>query len=342
MRNRTAIVIFSGRQFGGAERRFCRLASYLIKCGADLQLVCTADSMIPINNIGIDFPEFNAYGDNSIILIDSLSIGNIFYDKFNRFLGVLKLNLLLKDNFSYVHFAMNPGLVPTLLSFTGIKYSISVVDYNLNFNNYFLKRSIENAQAVDCLSDTICDDLRRKCAGFQIPPFFVSPCSFTDTQKVEDVLDSRSILDRDIDVSLIARHVPGKGHDLFKEALGKLPKVKYFMDSTDEPFEILRRSKIFLALQEKENYPSQALLEAIASGCAIIATDVGETRKLLDDSCAVLIPYDADRLSDAILFLLDDAAKRRDMAEIARRKVFKDHTVERFADYFLEFLKFQK
>jgi glycosyltransferase involved in cell wall biosynthesis len=102
---------------------------------------------------------------------------------------------------------------------------------------------------------------------------------------------------------------------------------------------VLARTKIFVSLQRYENYPSQSLLEAMASGCAVIATDVGDTRLLLDESCALLIPRDADALAAAIRSLLDDGPRRAALGEAARARVLKDHTVERFAVYFKELVR---
>ena len=97
----------------------------------------------------------------------------------------------------------------------------------------------------------------------------------------------------------------------------------------------MAQTKIFLSLQKTNNYPSQSLLEAMASGCAIIATDVGETRRLLDETRSILIPYDAVYLKSAIEKLMNDQALRLQLGKAARVHVTKTQTVERYAEYFL-------
>lgn len=105
---------------------------------------------------------------------------------------------------------------------------------------------------------------------------------------------------------------------------------------TENSFEFLSRSKIFLSLQKKNNYPSQSLLEAMVCECAVIATDVGETRRIVDEECAVLIPYEANSLRDAILFLISNPEKAMEIGRNARERVIKHHTIERYMEYFLK------
>jgi glycosyltransferase involved in cell wall biosynthesis len=335
------IVVFAGRKFGGVERRFARLASHLIEKGENVRLFCTADSFQAFDEIRIDVTELNVKGESSVVVFDEPSVGNWFFDKLNRIKGLLRLLFILSKhkNFIHVHLAMNPGLFSTLFSFSGINYSISIVDPYLNFKYWQLKRSVRKSQAIDCLSESIHGKLITMSEGFSLPPVFVSPCSFTDSRNVEVCASKDTDLERDIDVALIAREVPGKGHALFKQSLINLPGISYHITPTDDPFGIMRRSKIFVSLQEIENYPSQALLEAMISGCAIIATDVGETRRLLDETCAVLIPYDPAALAESITYLLKNPSHRKKMAIAGQRRVLSEQTVERFADYFLKLVR---
>lgn len=66
----------------------------------------------------------------------------------------------------------------------------------------------------------------------------------------------------------------------------------------------LKKSYIFLSLQDYDNYPSQSLIEAMSFGCTIIATDFGETSKLVKvENGNALINKDVMQLS----FCLDQA-----------------------------------
>lgn len=319
------ILIFSGHSFGGIERRFARLAAYLIKKGEPVHVYCTADAEEVMRRIGIIIP------DRSIYIFDYPSSGFWIFNKLNRIAGLIRLALHLwtAKPVRHMHLAMNPGLIATLFSFLRFPYSISVVDTYFAFRPWVFSRSVLYARFVDCLSETIaCEVIRRLCGGKKLPPIKSGPCSFTDYSfvKIADV--------RDIDVALIARQAPNKGHELLRDALGSSPDIIIHDCPTDDPFGVLGRTKVFVSLQKDENYPSQALLEAMASECAIIATDVGETRKLVDESCGILVPYDPSVLAEAIHTLLGDDSLRNRLGVAARKRVLQTHTIERYSEYF--------
>jgi glycosyltransferase involved in cell wall biosynthesis len=58
-------------------------------------------------------------------------------------------------------------------------------------------------------------------------------------------------------------------------------------------------------LQHFNNYPSQSLLEAMACGNAVVATNVGETHRLVDETVGLLIEPEAPALAEALNRLLD-------------------------------------
>ena len=78
---------------------------------------------------------------------------------------------------------------------------------------------------------------------------------------------------------------------------------------------ILNRTAINVQLQEDDNYPSQSLLEGMASGNAIVATDVGLTRRLVDESNGILIPSPSatGALAKAIKWMLGHPTETLDM-----------------------------
>ena len=72
----------------------------------------------------------------------------------------------------------------------------------------------------------------------------------------------------------------------------------------------------------------------MACECAIIATDVGETRKILDDNCSILIPYKSEALRKSISYLISHGQEAIELGKRARERVLRDHTIERYLDYF--------
>ncbi|OXR50248.1 hypothetical protein PuT2_05680 [Pusillimonas sp. T2] len=340
----TAFLLFSGSKFGGMERRYARLVEFLCHKGTDVTLLCTCDALEGMRALGIDLPQSRV----RLIDVDRVNSGG-FSGKINRLYGLSRAFwLIATGGYQQVHVVANPGLI--VLLFAGLSrflppFSFSVVDSRLNFDSWVVDRSVRRARAVDCLSETIGEYVREQCRRpSDMSKIRIAPCSFID------VSDARVGDRRDIDVIMMARFSPEKGYGLFLESLPNLPqhleihlcgfgpqppktsRAKVYESS--DPLKVLSRAKIFLSLQRVENYPSQALLEAMASGCAIIATDVGETRRLLDESCALLIPPNPEFLAAAINRLINDSFLRQRLGLAARERVLREHTLERYAAYF--------
>jgi glycosyltransferase involved in cell wall biosynthesis len=123
------------------------------------------------------------------------------------------------------------------------------------------------------------------------------------------------------------------------------PIKKYVIDNrlenvvltgaVSEPWKFLNKSIIFISLQRDNNYPSQSLIEAMACENAIVASDVGETRRLVTEKEGVLVVLTAESIAKGIMELLVDDEERNLKGENARAKVLKEHTVENFVDYFI-------
>lgn len=102
------------------------------------------------------------------------------------------------------------------------------------------------------------------------------------------------------------------------------------------PADVLAESLVFVSLQHWDNYPSQALLEAMECECAVVASDVGSTRELITPETGVLVPFDAQRIADAIERLLANPDEARRMGERGRELVRRGHGIETYAAYILE------
>ena len=62
-------------------------------------------------------------------------------------------------------------------------------------------------------------------------------------------------------------------------------------------------------------------MESLASGKAIVASDVGEVRNMLEDAGVIVPPGNADRIAEGIMELAGNDARREAMAVVARRRV---------------------
>jgi glycosyltransferase involved in cell wall biosynthesis len=122
-----------------------------------------------------------------------------------------------------------------------------------------------------------------------------------------------------------------------KEEL-KLENV-FFEGGVSDTARYLKQSKIFISIQKENNYPSQSLLEAMACENAIIASDVGETRKLVTENEGILVPLLAEKIADAIQFLLANPAECERLGKNARKKALEEHNIEKYSKYFFEITK---
>ena len=98
----------------------------------------------------------------------------------------------------------------------------------------------------------------------------------------------------------------------------------------------LSDAKVFLSLQEVSNYPSQSLLEAMLSGCCVVATDTGETNLLVREPFGVLIEKEAPahQFVTAIQRFLEMPWQQfKVCSHSARNFVLEHHTVERYAEH---------
>jgi glycosyltransferase involved in cell wall biosynthesis len=99
---------------------------------------------------------------------------------------------------------------------------------------------------------------------------------------------------------------------------------------------ILADAKVFLSLQQWDNYPSQSLLEAMLSECCIVATNSGDTCLLVDQQWGRCLDLNApaSQYLRAILAFLDMSDVEHARAgKAARRFVMENHSRERYMEY---------
>jgi glycosyltransferase involved in cell wall biosynthesis len=81
----------------------------------------------------------------------------------------------------------------------------------------------------------------------------------------------------------------------------------------------LASASIAVLPSREEAFP-MFLVEAMAHGCAIVATDVGGVRELMDDAGALVPADDADALGAALAGLISDPHRRAELAAAAGRR----------------------
>jgi glycosyltransferase involved in cell wall biosynthesis len=138
----------------------------------------------------------------------------------------------------------------------------------------------------------------------------------------------RTLVDATRGLNLV---VAGDGplRSLVPDALGFVPH--------EEVQRLLARAAVVVLPSHREGLP-MVLLEAMAHGCAVVATPVGGTPSLVADGVTGLLvpPGDAKALREAIERLLVDPELRRRLGEAARARVSELSAWERVAEATLD------
>jgi glycosyltransferase involved in cell wall biosynthesis len=111
------------------------------------------------------------------------------------------------------------------------------------------------------------------------------------------------------------------------------PEGVHFIGRVDNTAPYLQAADVFVLPSETEGL-SNALLEAMAAGLAVIATDVGGVRDVVTDrsSGRIIPPMDAAALELALLELFADAETCQRYGSSARARILQDYALPATAD----------
>ncbi len=214
-----------------------------------------------------------------------------------------------------------------------------------------------------CIIDSLYPDTEMTCQlGRWIPKIRVSPCSFTDYSEYKPAPNKRNVVvfaGRLVECKnpmllvkavSILKETSGDSLSGWKVAMyGDGPLKKEVMSQVDllgltdivsvgsaySLSNVLSESRVFVSLQETDNYPSQSLLEAMACENVIIATDVGHTRLLVNENTGILIDPSLHALAEALRDVICDWNAYADYGVQAREHVMRHHSIDRFASYMI-------
>ncbi len=139
----------------------------------------------------------------------------------------------------------------------------------------------------------------------------------------------------------VALRIAGEGPERaalerLSAALGVAPRVQ-LLGRRDDPLALLRAATV-VAVPSRSEGMSNALLEAMAAGRAVVASSIAANREATGDDAALLVPPDdPDALGDALGRALDDAALRARLGAAARARAG-GFGIERVADDYLRLL----
>ena len=112
------------------------------------------------------------------------------------------------------------------------------------------------------------------------------------------------------------------------QKLGLSEKVQ-FLGYQNNILEILRSMDIFILPSLWEGMPN-AILEAMAAGLPVVATNVGGTPEVVvDGETGFLVPpRDPEALANAIKLLIDDPELRKKFGQAGRERVERHFTIQ--------------
>ena len=98
----------------------------------------------------------------------------------------------------------------------------------------------------------------------------------------------------------------------------------------------LARSSIFVSCQRFENLGSSSLLEAMACENAIVATNVGHTREIVDETIGARVPSTPRDVARGVVGLLTNPPRCQEAGRRARERVLARYSPEQYVQSLLE------
>lgn len=152
----------------------------------------------------------------------------------------------------------------------------------------------------------------------------------TKTKGIEELLEAWEKTQGELDDWKL-RIVGPYANDYYVELKNRFKFDNVIFDGEkghDEAMEILSSAGAFILPSYTEGFPN-AVLEAMAFGKAIIATDVGAIPDMLLN-CGIVIPSrNSEAVSDALIKLLKNSDLISELGQLAREKMENEYTIEK-------------
>lgn len=331
---RIALVLYCGIRFGGAERRLIRVASEIAK-EHDVYLVargCTPSHL----KESLDLSECSTSNLKGVVAIQSKSR---YWENMQVLLYLRKLNVEIVHVIDACGFNSVLALWMHVLGKTvmlTVANGLYFYDYERGCTNRNLEFVLPRADVLDVLYPDQEKFYRDRASnGCMVG---VTPGTFTDLElfqpmkkektfvflaaRLEKLKNPQLMIDAVRQCAGVLRSegyrvlICGRGWE--EESIREQVAIQKLDDIVEIPGyvnskEVLPKAAVLCALQSLSNYPSQTIAEAAASGCFVIATDVGETYRLIDPDYSIAIEPTSDALATAMrdyIFLTEEEKLR--------------------------------
>lgn len=361
----TKIYLFiSTDNIGGAELRYFGLWKYMMSKNFDrfqIFLVISSALYKTFSERDKDSNQYLTMYKHRIILVDFTGKFEVYKNKIKKFINenVLKDDILhfidghplLKTDahqvFSITQSSLdNLNLKGRLVQFMGMYSSDAVDVLDPKIFNTFKKIFFNKKNKFNLTTNSFCDTDK-----FEIIPFnekkdwFVFLGRFEKVKQIDRLIQLLPSIHKEFknqftdDLRFIFIGY-GSLEDKIREIIknSDYKDIPISIEYSNSPQEILRLSRYFFSLQLNNNYPSRSLIEAMCAGNIPICTDVGQTRWLAKADFSFYVPelFNESHIHNVLNEIKDNSLNELSRKSIiARETVFREHTIEKMGDYYL-------
>ncbi|MFG3689953.1 glycosyltransferase family 4 protein [Micromonospora sp. NPDC047740] len=154
---------------------------------------------------------------------------------------------------------------------------------------------------------------------------------------VEDLLTAWQERDRPGWRLLIAGPADQEYVESLQQTFAPLPNVAFVGELPHrEALRAMAAADLFVLPSHTEGFPN-VIVEAMAVGCAIVATEVGAVSEMLEGGCGMVVPPRSPaRLAAALDELTADPERRRQMGTLGRQKAHREYGMASVFDRYVQ------
>lgn len=346
MNNTVCFVMKIEENYGGAERRFARLIKFMSDRGEKFYLVLVGENRILDNFI-------KDYSLQGIEILCTRSLFSVYKKMKRKDIGKIHF-VTINTSFLFLYKALRyiKGNKEVILSLNS--YNLCLGDYKNKLQRYVFKELIKSVDKIDCLYPLYLENVKKITENINRSITITAPInSFTDLEKfkpayekekkivfasrlinqknpilaLEAIKESSNLISENEFQVIIAGDgplYPTLKNYIEENKLRNIVKLLGRVDLED----ILPMSRIFISIQDTENYPSQSLLEAIATGNFVIASNVGDTKRIVKNNFGVLTELNKADLIKSLNKAIEKTNDDKKMNNIIRNS--RDFAVNNF------------